>query len=557
MTWELEIHTIDVGQGESSLIVARNTALGQQRSMLIDGGLASYAKTVHNYITQHARLTDGVDHILVSHYDTDHSNGIQALLLADNLSRVCDELAHAAGAAAAAAAGRNRVPNQQIAAAAAAVNAAIKGAYGDYAKFAINAGKEGEKLTFLQITSEDEVADEGAKEGLNILFGPDGSQYKTNTLLVYSRKAKLVYRAAAKAAGKDPGDTRIQRTDKARKAVFEVLSTTVSGGSRFDTGGIYQNAHIIDIGDTSDIDNEYTNIIDGKYLQSANNRVKAPEIQRQRTQLDVTMLGHEIFWNTGVKANPPPKDEAPALFVVACQKYIWNAPNGNLPISSGQSSNDDSIGLILRFNHFFYYTGGDLPSNGEDLIAKAIMGNGLPNPDPAVGGTLKKPHRIACFKCGHHGSKNSTSQHFLDTVQPSVALLSCGENQFGTGDNHPEQNVINRLHSQDDIQFFYLTNCNYITPHIPASNGEDQLSDPKNKSRVAGKLKVPNLKKPEGERGNIKLFINQNESESKNVSGPLQQGEVLRQFHIQYWEEDVNPIPPGYPIGMRTESIIF
>ena len=46
MPWRLEISTIDVGQGDSSLIIA-DDGNGQVRSMLIDGGLGGYAETVH------------------------------------------------------------------------------------------------------------------------------------------------------------------------------------------------------------------------------------------------------------------------------------------------------------------------------------------------------------------------------------------------------------------------------------------------------------------------------------------------------------------------------
>jgi competence protein ComEC len=46
------------------------------------------------------------------------------------------------------------------------------------------------------------------------------------------------------------------------------------------------------------------------------------------------------------------------------------------------------------------------------------------------------------LKIGHHGSRTSTTESFLDTVAPSVAIISAGfENSFG----HPHPDVVKRL----------------------------------------------------------------------------------------------------------------
>ena len=46
------------------------------------------------------------------------------------------------------------------------------------------------------------------------------------------------------------------------------------------------------------------------------------------------------------------------------------------------------------------------------------------------------------LKTGHHGSRTSTSLDFLETVNPKLAVISCGkDNRF----NHPHSEVIENI----------------------------------------------------------------------------------------------------------------
>jgi competence protein ComEC len=57
---------------------------------------------------------------------------------------------------------------------------------------------------------------------------------------------------------------------------------------------------------------------------------------------------------------------------------------------------------------------------------------------------------VDLLKVGHHGSRSSTSQTFLDVIQPEVGVISAGfDSQYG----HPHVEVVNRL-NLEGVQIF-------------------------------------------------------------------------------------------------------
>jgi beta-lactamase superfamily II metal-dependent hydrolase len=70
-----EIHFLDVGQGDATLIVGTD---GQR--LLIDGGPATAASDVKRAIEERG----GLDHVAVTHTDADHLAGVVALLAGDD-----------------------------------------------------------------------------------------------------------------------------------------------------------------------------------------------------------------------------------------------------------------------------------------------------------------------------------------------------------------------------------------------------------------------------------------------------------------------------------------
>jgi beta-lactamase superfamily II metal-dependent hydrolase len=100
--------------------------------------------------------------------------------------------------------------------------------------------------------------------------------------------------------------------------------------------------------------------------------------------------------------------------------------------------NRGSLAWLISFGPHTYFTAGDMPSDLEYGVATRIAG------------------RVDCLKCGHHGSRNSSSEAFLNILDPAVAVLSCGRHSYG----HPSYDVIENLaRTGRSLQAIYATNC--------------------------------------------------------------------------------------------------
>lgn len=89
-------------------------------------------------------------------------------------------------------------------------------------------------------------------------------------------------------------------------------------------------------------------------------------------------------------------------------------------------SNTSSIITQLRFGDTEFMLTGDAPSSIEDYLVNYFGEEVLES---------------EVLKLGHHGSKTSTSEKWLQTVQPKYAIVSAGkDNTYG----HPNPEVIER-----------------------------------------------------------------------------------------------------------------
>jgi competence protein ComEC len=107
--------------------------------------------------------------------------------------------------------------------------------------------------------------------------------------------------------------------------------------------------------------------------------------------------------------------------------------NGDKSHLNPDEENEASIGRLIEYGLFRYFTAGDLAGGG------APGGYETKNLEDSVGDIIGD---IDILHLSHHGSDSSSQETFLDKTTPEVAVVSVGtDNPY----HHPAEEVINRL----------------------------------------------------------------------------------------------------------------
>jgi len=103
--------------------------------------------------------------------------------------------------------------------------------------------------------------------------------------------------------------------------------------------------------------------------------------------------------------------------------------NGSI---STVDENDLSIGLLLSYQDFQLWVGGDMGARVESLV-KDVVGD------------------VDVYVVHHHGSATSSSPEFLAVLKPEVAICQVGRNTYG----HPKSQIISRILTTIDTDGSY------------------------------------------------------------------------------------------------------
>lgn len=158
------------------------------------------------------------------------------------------------------------------------------------------------------------------------------------------------------------------------------------------------------------------------------------------------LLGQDIL-------NPPglPALNNISLTCVAANGYTWNRnhPTHNfsslLAYTATGDKNKFSLGFILDFNGFTHWFGGDLEDNQEIRVVNYL--NTISN------------HGFDVIKASHHGSAESTSDQFLLDTAPDLVVISSGNY---TKHHHPHQRVIGSLTNAASVPRVFMTNAPFF-----------------------------------------------------------------------------------------------
>ena len=104
---------------------------------------------------------------------------------------------------------------------------------------------------------------------------------------------------------------------------------------------------------------------------------------------------------------------------------LW--PNSKQVVQKN-SINNNALVCKLNYKGFSMLFTGDIEEETEELLISKYKNNSI------LSSTV--------LKVGHHGSKSSSTQEFLELIKPKISLIGVGKNNnFG----HPNEEVIKRL----------------------------------------------------------------------------------------------------------------
>jgi len=177
-------------------------------------------------------------------------------------------------------------------------------------------------------------------------------------------------------------------------------------------------------------------------------KLKRLKVDRILTLLTVKDTAISQEWTKQLSENDYNVDYASASSDYNFGSVSWDTLYP-LNFADGNNVNDSAIVAQLIYQQYQLLLTADISSGTETII------------DDIYGDALKSE----ILKVGHHGSKSSSAQNFLQLVRPKVAAISVGKNSYG----HPADETLARL--QNAGADIYRTDLDDTIEVIFADNG--------------------------------------------------------------------------------------
>lgn len=121
--------------------------------------------------------------------------------------------------------------------------------------------------------------------------------------------------------------------------------------------------------------------------------------------------------------------------------------------SGTMNENAYSECFYVDFGDFTLLLTGDVEGSGEEALLSELQRRGI--------------GQLDLLKTAHHGSRNSTTEEFLQQLHPGTAIISCGSNnRYG----HPHAELLNRLESAG-VQWICTKDYGAITVEMDKGGG--------------------------------------------------------------------------------------
>ena len=135
--------------------------------------------------------------------------------------------------------------------------------------------------------------------------------------------------------------------------------------------------------------------------------------------------------------------------------------------NKAESENDYSVCTLFTYGEHNYLFTGDLEEEGEEKLVEM-------NPLP----------KVDLYKAGHHGSKTSSSEILLETIQPEIVCVCCcaGSSEYTdtNANQFPTQQFIDRVAPYTDKVYVTTLCIDYKAGTFQSMNGNITVLTDKN-----------------------------------------------------------------------------